>query len=303
MPVVPRLLQVLVGGGDQTDVHPDGLVAADPLELPGLEHAQELGLRGRAELADLVEEQGAAVGLLELALAPGLRAGERPALVAEQLGLDQGLGQRRAVDPNERLPRPRRVVMQRVGDQLLAGAALAPDHDGGIGAHDLRHLVVHPAHRPAVADDVGQLVALPQLLAELGVLLDESLALAFHQAMDPDRLRHHRRRDPEHLHHPLGVPLGHERQLDRERPGARALHQDGHAQEAHLLLVPPRVARDGAMEEVGLLAQPRDHGRRPALGDGAGDALAHPVAHPSRGARIADRRLDDQEPARPPRAA
>ncbi len=43
------------------------LGAADPLDLALLEHAQQLGLQARAHLADLVEEDGAAVGRLEAA--------------------------------------------------------------------------------------------------------------------------------------------------------------------------------------------------------------------------------------------
>ena len=44
-----------------------GARAADALELALLEHAQELHLGHRRELADLVEEQRAAVGQLEAA--------------------------------------------------------------------------------------------------------------------------------------------------------------------------------------------------------------------------------------------
>ena len=45
----------------------------------------------RVDLADLVEEQRAAVGQLEAAAAPLRRAGERALLVAEQLALQQGV--------------------------------------------------------------------------------------------------------------------------------------------------------------------------------------------------------------------
>ena len=45
------------------------LVAADALELPLLQHAQQLDLHGRGEVADLVQEERAAVGHLEAALA------------------------------------------------------------------------------------------------------------------------------------------------------------------------------------------------------------------------------------------
>ena len=45
--------------------------AADALELAVLDHAQELGLQLERQLADLVEEERAAVGELEAALALG----------------------------------------------------------------------------------------------------------------------------------------------------------------------------------------------------------------------------------------
>ena len=66
-----------------------GRAAADALELALLEDAEELGLGLQGQLADLVEEEGAAVGQLEAADPPGDGAGEGALLVAEQLALDQ----------------------------------------------------------------------------------------------------------------------------------------------------------------------------------------------------------------------
>src|SRR5690349_15487467 len=98
--------------------------AADGLLLDG---AQQAGLRLQAHLAQLVEQQRAAVGLLEAA-APHLRgAGEGTALVPEQLGLLQRLGDTRAVDGHERPAPARASGMNGAGDQLLAGARLTED--------------------------------------------------------------------------------------------------------------------------------------------------------------------------------
>ena len=58
-----------------------------------LEEAQELRLGGRPELADLVEEERAALGRLDLPRLVPHRAGERPAGVAEELGDQQLLGE------------------------------------------------------------------------------------------------------------------------------------------------------------------------------------------------------------------
>ena len=60
-------LQVAVRGGDEPHVDADRLDAADALELALLQRAQELHLHLDRDLADLVEEERAAVGELEAA--------------------------------------------------------------------------------------------------------------------------------------------------------------------------------------------------------------------------------------------
>ena len=68
-------------------------------------------------------------------------AGERAAHVAEQLGLEQRLRQRAAVERDERLLAPQRVEVDRPRDELLAGARLARHQDRAVGARDgLDHL-------------------------------------------------------------------------------------------------------------------------------------------------------------------
>ena len=89
LPLGRPCLQVAVGGRDQPHVGPDRLVAADALERLLLQQPQDLGLQGQRHVADLVEEQRAAVALLELADAAAVGAGEGALLVAEQLALQQ----------------------------------------------------------------------------------------------------------------------------------------------------------------------------------------------------------------------
>ena len=73
------------------DPHVDTLRprAAEPLELLLLQHAQQLRLELERNVADLVEEERAAVGELEAADLLRDRAGERAALVAEELALEK----------------------------------------------------------------------------------------------------------------------------------------------------------------------------------------------------------------------
>jgi hypothetical protein len=90
-----------------------------------LQQAQHLGLQGQRHVADLVEEKGAAIDLLELADAPAVGAGKGALLVAEQLALQQLLRDGGAVEGQEGRLGTGAVLVDGAGDQLLAGAALA----------------------------------------------------------------------------------------------------------------------------------------------------------------------------------
>ena len=76
--------EIAVGGGNEPHVDLHRLARADRLDLAFLDRAQELDLRGRRKLADLVEEQRAAGGFDELADMAVGGAGEGALLVAEQ---------------------------------------------------------------------------------------------------------------------------------------------------------------------------------------------------------------------------
>src|SRR5437868_6859473 len=98
--------------------------APGPDRLHGLrlEDAEQLGLRGDRQLAELVEEQRAAGGLDERAAALAVGAGERAADVAEQMRVDQVLGDRAAVDDDERAAGAAAGVVDRARGALLARA-------------------------------------------------------------------------------------------------------------------------------------------------------------------------------------
>src|SRR5262249_61018428 len=110
---------------DPARVDADRPLAADPLELALLQQPQQLGLHRRRHVADLVEEQRAAVGLLELAEMSCRGAGERAFFVAEQLRLDQLGGNRRAVDADERTIASAAALVDGPRHQLLDGPGLA----------------------------------------------------------------------------------------------------------------------------------------------------------------------------------
>ena len=119
--------QVPIGRRDDPHVRLDDPVAADTLQLVGLQNPEQLRLHGQLELADLVQEDGAAIRLFKAALVLGLGAGEGPLLVPEENRLHQLFRDRAAVLDHERLVRPAGEVVDGVGDPLLAGAGLPLD--------------------------------------------------------------------------------------------------------------------------------------------------------------------------------
>ena len=95
-------LEVLVRRADDADVGVQGLPPTDALEGAILEKPQELSLNLRWEVADLVEKERAALGELDAPWHALVGAGERAALVAEELALDELRRERRAIDGDER---------------------------------------------------------------------------------------------------------------------------------------------------------------------------------------------------------
>ena len=67
-----------------------------------MQPSQQLPLDAAADVADLVEKERAAGGLLEQATPRAGRSGEAAAGVAEELALEDALGDGAAVDGDER---------------------------------------------------------------------------------------------------------------------------------------------------------------------------------------------------------
>ncbi|MGB8958488.1 MAG: hypothetical protein WCC00_05705 [Candidatus Aminicenantales bacterium] len=184
-PLLDLLPQVLVGRGDDPDVDLGDLARADLLDFTLLEDAQDLGLGPEAHVADLVEKDRAAVGLLELTRLLLRGPGEGPLLVAEELRFDELLRDGGAVDLDEGLAGPQAVGVDRPGDELLAGAALAVDEHGGVGRGDLEDLLPQVLDEGMVADD---LVVLLGLLLEVLALAAEARLLEGVADADKDAL-------------------------------------------------------------------------------------------------------------------
>src|SRR5262249_3106956 len=93
--------QVAVCRADDAHVHRHRARRAYRQDLAVLEDAEELGLRIEGHVADLVEEERAALGAPNEPLVRAVGAREAPPLVTEELALDEAGRDRRAVDGRE----------------------------------------------------------------------------------------------------------------------------------------------------------------------------------------------------------
>src|SRR5439155_515742 len=104
---------------DDARPHAAHAVGTHRLHFLVLQDAEQLRLHGRRRLADLVEEDGALARLLEEPAAVALGAGEGPAQVAEELALEERLGEGGAVLHQERRLRARAAVVDGARQELL----------------------------------------------------------------------------------------------------------------------------------------------------------------------------------------
>ena len=93
-----------------------------PLDLAFLEGSEKFGLQLQRQVADLVQEQCAAVGSLEPPDGLRDRPGEGSALVTEEFAFEQTRRNRGAVDRDKALMPARTGLVNRLRDQFLSGA-------------------------------------------------------------------------------------------------------------------------------------------------------------------------------------
>ena len=122
--------------------------------FPGLEHPEQEGLRLQREFGDLVQEEGAAVGILEIALARLRGAGEGALHVAEELGIHEFLGEGAAVHDEEAVVFPGGILMDDPCEVFLADTAFAQDHDAQVRGRELHRRLQRLVQGRVVADDV-----------------------------------------------------------------------------------------------------------------------------------------------------
>ena len=149
------LTQIAIGRGDDARVAVPRLGFADTLKLAVFQHAQQLGLQLHRQFADFVEKQGAVAGILEITGARSDGAGKGAFAVTEQGRLDQGRGNRCAIERQKGFLGARAEAVQASRHQFLAAAGFALDQhrEGRIGK--LADLLAQFFDIETVAEDIA----------------------------------------------------------------------------------------------------------------------------------------------------
>ena len=142
-----------VGCGEHAHVDLPRRGRADASDEAVFERGEQFGLKLGRQLADLVEEQRAAVGDLDQACFRRRSARERAALVAKELRLHEVAWQGGAVDVDPRL-RARRARRDPVREVSFARPGGAQDEDGGLRTLKPRDLALEHHLVDRVARDV-----------------------------------------------------------------------------------------------------------------------------------------------------
>src|SRR5262249_25886773 len=130
------LCQIAIRRGDHARVGGDQPMASHAREPKVLQHMEKLGLQPQGQFGDLVEVDRPFVRVLELPGLTSMGAREGALLVAEELGLEQPLRDRGAVDLDEGPVAAHRCRMDGACDEVLADAAFPANEDGRVRVGD-----------------------------------------------------------------------------------------------------------------------------------------------------------------------
>mgnify|MGYP003348304365 CR=1 FL=1 len=129
-------MQILIGGGHDADIDFDRLHTTNSGKLTLLQHAEELGLCHRAQVADFVKKKGASVGLFENPDLVVNRAGKGASFVSKKFTFKKRFGNSSAVDDDERRRRRFRVSMNGVSHQFFSRSTFSKNNDVCLGSRN-----------------------------------------------------------------------------------------------------------------------------------------------------------------------
>src|SRR6516225_280818 len=140
-------MDVYIGGREDANVHAACVRRADSLKLTRLQYTQQLGLKTKRDVGNLVQEQGTGVGEFKAADAIGSCVCECSFHVAEQFAFKYSAGKATGIDGDHGPVRALGERMQGSGDDFFAGTMLPGNQNVGVGRPDARNEIQDWLHR------------------------------------------------------------------------------------------------------------------------------------------------------------
>src|ERR1700722_12263683 len=153
LPASHHLHQIAIGRGDQPDIHFVGAPAAQSLELLLLQHAQQLRLQRRGDVAYFVEKQRTFVSHFEASDLLRDGSGEGTLLMTEQFAFQKIQRNGRAIEFYKSAPATLTGVVNGVSDEFFSRASFPLNEDSRVRGRNLLHLLENTFERSTIADD------------------------------------------------------------------------------------------------------------------------------------------------------
>ena len=144
-------------------------------------------MNGFRDLPDLVDEQRSSVGKFEAARLLTVGSGKGPLFVTEQFALHQGLWDGGRVHDHKGVFPAGALLVQPVGEKLLADSRFAHDQHGAVGTGDVIQLGQDLQHLWVLGYDLPGIGLPESCQAQRGPLLH--LLVESHQVVNIDRQR------------------------------------------------------------------------------------------------------------------
>src|SRR6266404_6344740 len=140
--------EVLIGCGHHAHIDTMGIRAAQPFELLLLQNTKQLCLQFERNIADFIQEQGAAVRRLETAQLLRHSAREGALFMTKEFALEESQGNRRAVQLHEGSICPPAVHVDSMRNEFFAGTRFAFNENRGVGGGNRSNLIQYSTKCP-----------------------------------------------------------------------------------------------------------------------------------------------------------
>src|SRR6266481_2815155 len=167
------LLQIAITRGDDPRVGHACPIVANTLVSFLLQDPKQLALHLQSNFPDFIQENCAPLRGFKASCPVFDRASEGAFDMPEEFAFEKLLGNRSAIDPDQRLVFALAAAVDFARDQFLACASFAQDEHGGFGGRDEIDLADNLAQGSALADQLAKRARFDDFFLKVGILLLE----------------------------------------------------------------------------------------------------------------------------------